>query len=157
VDWRIITSGIRSNPQERLSNPPEVRVPFKIVNLTCDPPSPKAGSPFRLTIQLDQDVQGNAIKVSLEKQRIVLSIGGAPELRPTGPDYFEAHFDPNPITVKAGSRTGTSDPIEVKKMPSAESGEPPIAFPERLLFTAFDTGTVLSTGFCVLVVPILAP
>jgi hypothetical protein len=129
---------------------------FNIVNLTCDPPAQKAGKPFTLTVQLEKE-QHDDVTVLLEKQRIVLIGGQTPELRPTGPDYFVTGFDPLPIKVTAASRTGTSDPIEVKKIPSPDTGDPKIAFPERLLFTAFNDAPAQMRGFFVVVVPILAP
>jgi hypothetical protein len=43
-------------------------------------------------------------EVSLEKQRLVVSVAGIPELRPTGPNYFEV--DPQPIKVSAGEKKG---------------------------------------------------
>jgi hypothetical protein len=50
-------------------------------------------------------------------------------------------LNPSPITVNAGSQRGTSDDIKVKTNPTAESGEQDIAFPEQLVFSAFDVGT----------------
>jgi hypothetical protein len=104
---------------------------FNIVKLSSDPPQPKAGQSFRLTAELDQKAAAD-LSITLEKQRIVESAGGAPELRPTGPKYFD--LDPKPIKVLAGSNRGTSEPIQVKKNPSAQQRERPIVFPEQLLF-----------------------
>jgi hypothetical protein len=134
-------------------------VPFQIVNLTCDPPAPKAGDAFTLTVQITA-TQNSDVKVTLEKQRIV-SNSGTPELRPTGPNYFASGFDPLPITVMAGSATGASQPIKVRKDASADTGDPPVIFPEHALFTAFDDRTSMHGtsmhGFFPLIVPILKP
>jgi hypothetical protein len=88
----------------------------------------------------------------LEKQRIVKNTSGVPELRPTGPDYFK--LDPQPIKVGAGTKSASSDPIEVRKNAMAQTGEPPVRFPEQVLFTAF--GDPPDRFHCV-VVPILPP
>jgi hypothetical protein len=70
------------------SNSQEVNMPFTVVNLTCDPEQPKAGTPFRLTVELDTVVQGSDVQVNLEKQRIVLGLDGVHTTRPTGINYF---------------------------------------------------------------------
>lgn len=123
---------------------------FKVANLSCDPAQPRAGQSFRLTVELDWDAPSE-LNVLLEKQRIVKGISGALELRPTGPDYF--NLDPQPIKVDAGTNCGTSEPIEVRKNAIAQPGEPPVRFPEQLLFTAFGE----PDGFHCEVVPILRP
>ena len=121
----------------------------RIVNFSCDPPQPKAGQSFRLTVQLSEKAATD-VQVSLEKQRIVANVGGFLELRPTGADYFDE--DPKPIKVSVGTAHGTSDEIKVKKRPQAD---PPVIFPEQLLFTAF-IGQ-LSEGFRSMLVLILLP
>jgi hypothetical protein len=124
---------------------------FRVVTLSCDPAQPHAGQSFRLTVELDQNAPSE-VKVLLEKQRIVKSTSGALELRPTGPDYF--NLDPQPIKVDAGTNSGDSEPIEVRKNAIAQPGEPPVRFPEQLLFTAFGEP---NDRFHCLVVPILRP
>jgi hypothetical protein len=109
-------------------------MPFAVADLACDPEEARAGEPFKLTVTLQQKASAD-VMVTLEKQRIVLSNGGQPELRPTGPDYLD--LDPKPIKVKAGAKRGTSDPIQVRKNAKAEQGERPVVFPEQTLFTAF--------------------
>jgi hypothetical protein len=122
-------------------------MPNTILNVTCNPPEPKAGQPFRLAIRL-KDKANSDLQVSMEKQRIVANIGGFPELRPTGADYFDR--DPKPIKVGIGSDSGTSDSIQVKAHPQ---GNPAVILPEQLLFSAF-IGE-LSDGFRSLTVLIL--
>jgi len=108
---------------------------FRIVRLLADPAQPSAGQRFQLTAELDQSASSD-VRVLLEKQRIVKGNSGVPELRPTGPDYFA--LDPQPIKIQAGTNRGTSEPIEVRTNAIAQPGEPPVRFPEQLLFTAFD-------------------
>lgn len=105
----------------------------QIYSLSCDPSRPEAGQSFRLTVELETAADASII-ISLEKQRI-LAANGTPELRPTGPDYFQ--IGPKPIAIKMGEKSGMSEPIIVKVNAKAESGEPPVAFPENLLFSAF--------------------
>lgn len=124
------------------------------VNLYCDPPQPKAGQGMRLTVELDQDVPVEEV-VFLEKQRIVDSGGGFPELRPIAVDkYFELPVSLE-IRIKPGAKTGTSDPITVRKDAKSGDGERPVIFPEQLLFTAYITA--LSEGFRSVLVRILPP
>lgn len=122
---------------------------FSITDLSCDPAQPQADQPFRLTVELDRNAASEE-KVSVEKQRIVKNAGGFLELRPTGPNYFK--LDPQPITVHAGAKRGTSGPIVVRRDAKAQPGEPPVRFPEHLLFTGFGK----PDGFQCEVVPILA-
>jgi hypothetical protein len=109
-------------------------ISFEITKLTCDPAEPTAGQFFRLMVELEQNAPVD-IAVLLEKQRIVRSVGGQPELIPTGQEYFE--LDPQPIKVDGGKRQGISEPIQVRRHAQAEAGDPPVRFPEQLLFTAF--------------------
>jgi hypothetical protein len=101
-------------------------ISFEITKLTCDPAEPTAGQFFRLMVELEQNAPVD-IAVLLEKQRIVRSVGGQPELIPTG----------QPIKVDGGKRQGISEPIQVRRHAQAEAGDPPVRFPEQLLFTAF--------------------
>ena len=119
---------------------------FKVVNLTCDSDEARAGEPFRLTVTLQEKAPAD-LTVALEKQRIVLSKGGQPELRPTGDHYFD--LDPQPVRVKAGSKRGKSEPIQVRKDAKAGTGESPVVFPEQTLFTAFgkDEPPIAGPGF----------
>jgi len=118
-------------------------------DLSSNPPEPMAGQLFTLTIRLDSASPAD-ITVSLEKQRIVAK-GGGPQLFPTGTNYFQ--LNPQPITIIAGTTSGTSSPIEVKSHPSAEPGDPPVRSPERLLFSAFIPNKP-SDGFCCTIVPV---
>jgi hypothetical protein len=106
----------------------------RVVNISCYPAQPKAGEILRLLVILD-NAAARDTTVSVEKQRIVKSVGGFPELRPTGNSYFDK--PPLPIKVNAGEKTGISDPIVVKKDAQAGQGEPPVNFPEQVLFSAF--------------------
>ena len=108
---------------------------FRIVRLSCDSAQPRAGQSFRLAVELDQNVPSE-VKVSLEKQRIVKDANGSPVLRPAGDHYF--NLDPQPIKVNAGTNLETSEPIEVKTNAMVPPADPPVRFPEQLLFTAFD-------------------
>jgi hypothetical protein len=112
---------------------------YRVTSLSCSVAPVKAGQPFKLVVALDSVVQGQDAVVVLEKQREVLALGGFPELRPTGSNYFD--LNPRPITVNAGSQQGTSGDIMVKTHPTPPQGDPAIAFPEQLVFTAFDVGT----------------
>jgi len=116
--------------------------------ISCDLPQPLAGLPFTLTIMLDS-ISPTDIVVSLEKQRIVANARNL-ELRPTGTQYFER--DPKPVKIAAGVRTGTSDPIAVRRNAVAEPGDPAVHFPERLLFSAFVR--TISSGFACTVVSV---
>ena len=124
---------------------------FRVKNLSCDPPENHTTEPFRLRVELEQNTS-TEVTVSLEKQRLVRNIGGQPELRPTGPSYFK--LDPQPIIVAAGTNKGLSEPISVRNDATAEPGEPPVHFPEQLLFTAFGDP---ADRFRSVVVPILQP
>jgi hypothetical protein len=120
-----------------------------VANLSCAPLRPEAGQGFRLTAELEA-VATVEVTISLEKQRILANAGGFLELRPTGPKYFQ--IAPQPITVKAGQKSGTSEAIVVRTDAMAEPGEAPVAFPENLLFSAF-VGQ-LSRRFACTVVPV---
>jgi hypothetical protein len=113
-------------------------MPYKVIDLTCESNHQNAGKPFFLTVKLDRPVQESEVRVSLEQQRLILSDGGFPELRPTGGDYFD--LNPKFVTVKSGSQSGTSSPVQVKKNPKGGEGDPPVAFPEQLVFSAIDFG-----------------
>jgi len=130
---------------------------YLVSSLSCNTGLVKAGQPFELTVVLDRVVEGQDVAVRVEKQRLVLALGGFPELRPTGSTYFEK--PPKPIAVKVGSQQGTSDQIEVKTNPTVGGNEPPVVFPEQLVFSAFDVGTgpgPIPTTFRSDIVPILA-
>lgn len=112
---------------------------YHVSSFSCNTGPVTAGQPFKLTVVLDRVVEGQDVTVYLEKQRLVLAGGGFPELRPTGSTYFE--LNPRPIVVKVGSQQGTSDDIKVKTNASVGGNEPPVVFPEQLVFSAFDVGT----------------
>jgi hypothetical protein len=114
----------------------------KVANIFCYPEQPQAGEIFRLLVTLN-DAAGADVTVLLEKQRLVASNGGFPELRPTGSKYFDK--PPQPIKVSKGEKIGFSEPIVVKKNAQAEIGEPPVRFPEQVLFSGY-VGQ-LSEGF----------
>jgi hypothetical protein len=116
---------------------------------------PHAGEDFKLRVELNQPVPASAggVPVFLEKQRVVANLGGFPELRPTGANYFDK--DPKPIPIKTGEKVGLSDPIRVKLMPQGSEGDPPVVLPESLLFSGFLVE--LKAGFRACVVLILPP
>ena len=113
-------------------------------------PDPSAGQQFTLKVKLDHPVeqQDTKVVINLEKQRILMGIGGAPELRPTGTDYFEQQntggsieSDLGPIVIQAGKDEGATGPIVVRKDAKANGNDPRVEFPEQLLFTAFFGGS----------------
>ena len=104
-----------------------------VVGLKSVPQEPVAGTPFHLVVELAARTTTDVL-VALEKQRIVEDVGGEPVLRPTGLMYFA--IDPQPIRVPAGMARGQSEAIAVRSNPVAPSGDPPIRFPEQLLFSA---------------------
>jgi hypothetical protein len=111
-------------------------VQIQIDVVSCDPPSPKAGYPFTLTVTL-HSAEAKAVLVKLEKQRLVPG-GGAFQTAPTGSNYFVSGFDPKPIQISAGATQGTSDPIKVRT--DAESDDQPpvrVKFPDYVIFTAY--------------------
>lgn len=128
--------------------------PMKIVALSCDPPEPKAGQPFKLTVEMNEHTNIDVL-ITMEKQRVVRSFGGQPEVRPTGGKYFS--IDPPPIEIKTATKAGTSDFIEVRIDAKGLDGDPPVAFPEQLLFTAYSPASspISSTGFLSALVRIL--
>jgi hypothetical protein len=111
----------------------ESTLEYAVVNLTCDRKQPKAGTPFKMTVELDRYVEGTDVSVALEKQRIITEGGGNPGLRGIAKGYFE--IVPKPIIVKVGERSGTSESIEVK-IDAIDEHERPIIFPEQLLLSA---------------------
>jgi hypothetical protein len=127
-------------------------MPIEIVTTSCDPTNPIAGETFVLNIELNSPAPKD-LTVVLEKQRVVGNVGGTPELRPTGPNYFDLF--PGPIKLSAGSKTGTSGPISVRRDAAAESGDPPVRFPEQILFSA--SSKQLSNGFTSVVVRVSLP
>ena len=130
---------------------------LKVVSITHLPSEPIAGRFFVITVEVDgnDDPAGDGVTVTLEKQRLVPNTGGYAELRPTGPSYFDPVYEPGPITIPPGERFGVSDPIRVRKDPSAEEGEMPIIFPEHLVITAF-IGKI-ENGIRSTIVKILSP
>jgi len=127
-------------------------MPVEIATISCDPTNPVPEEPFVLKIELISPAAKD-ITVVLEKQRIVGDAGRTPELRPTGPTYFDLF--PGPIDVSVGSKTGISGPISVRRDATAESGDPPVRFPEQILFSA--SSLELSEGFTSVVVRISLP
>jgi hypothetical protein len=59
------------------------------------------------------------------------------------------------ISVTAGAKLGTSEPIAVKKDAEAAMNEVPVSFPEQLLFTAFGTTALPEPVYRSVIVPIL--
>jgi hypothetical protein len=105
---------------------------IEVLNVSCDPPQPKAGQPFKLTVTLDSAPSSDVL-VKLEKQRIVNL-----QLVPTGENYFVLKKNPEPIPIEAGSSKGTSDPIAVRTDAKADDGKnTPVTFPDYLIFTAY--------------------
>jgi T3SS negative regulator,GrlR len=137
---------VRKSPLTSLAPPS-----FTIVKLNCDPSQPTAGQGFRLLVELAENAPVD-LQVSLEEQRIVQSRGGEPLLVSTGTQYFD--LGPRPVKVERGKNYGTSEVIQVKKNPQGEQGDPPVRFPEQLLFTAFGDP---SARFRSIVVTILGP
>ncbi len=127
-------------------------MPIEIATVLADPEDPLAGEGFVLNIALNSPASKD-LTIVLEKQRLVNNEGGTPELRPTGPSYFDLF--PGPIQLPAGSKTGTSGPISVRRDATAESGDPPVQFPEQILFTA--SSRQLSKGFRSVVVRVSLP
>lgn len=108
----------------------------QITNVSCDPPSPKAGKPFTLTVTLSSAAAD--VTVSIEKQRLVPGGGAFQTATIVGP-YFAPTFEPKPILIRAGNATGTSDPIEVSRNAAVGDKPPfaPVVFPDHVLFTAY--------------------
>jgi hypothetical protein len=125
----------------------------KVVALTCEVPDPLPGDIIHLTVDLDQVVVRPNVAIRLDAKRILLGANGAIELHPTGDGYFK--LPPKPIPVAVTAAKGTSDGIQLADPPTAGPGEPPIVFPELLLFIAYDdTGDQTISGFHARVVPI---
>jgi hypothetical protein len=119
----------------------------ELVDLSSDTTDVDVGTQFSLLVRIATP-QSSEVVVLLEKQRIVQASGGEPLLRPTGAKYFQVA--PQPIRIAANSTTASSDPIVVAKGASAPTGDPPVRFPEHLLFTATIGGQPLRNGrFCV--------
>ena len=110
-----------------------------VVGLTHLPLNPSAGKTFVVVVELNREVINAEVPVAvlLEKQRIVPAGGGFPETRPTGLNYFEPGFEPAPIKIESGTKYGVSLPMVVKKHATADPGQVPVSFPEKLLITAF--------------------
>jgi hypothetical protein len=129
-----------------------MRGPPYLVSLRLETSEPiPAGTRFRLRAELSHETE-ERLQVALEKQRILWNSGGFPELRPTGV-YFD--LDPAPFYIEAGQALGASTPIQVMSNPQGVEGDPPVHFPESLLFTAFDRGP--RPGLVCCAVPIWKP
>jgi hypothetical protein len=112
-------------------------MPYEVTQVSCTPPTPRAGERFTLSVEVRRTDDDGDLNVGIEKQRLVLSSGGFTTTVPTGANYFD--ISPKPIIVLKGHNSGTSDPIQVKPNPSAGEGDPPVRLPEQLVFTAFGT------------------
>src|SRR5215469_2928860 len=125
----------------------------KVVGVRCEPPAPMPDDPFSLTIDLDQPVDRDNVAIRLQAMRVLPGAGGSIEVHPTGDGYFK--LPPKPIPVPRHAIKGTSDRIQLADQPTAGPGEPPVVFPELLIFIAYDdTGNQTIGGFHSVVVPI---
>jgi hypothetical protein len=125
----------------------------KVVELSCEPAAPLPEDSFRLTVELDQEVVRANVAIRVQAMRILQGAGGAIELHPTGDGYFK--LPPKPIPIALTAAKGTSDGIQLANPPTAAPGEPPVVFPELLVFIAYDdTGDRTIGGFHSLVVPV---
>src|SRR5262245_4535022 len=86
-----------------------------------------------LTVLADLSEQAREdLLVVFEKQRVIAKvIGTAPELRPTGTTYFAEGFEPRPVDIPRGRKSGEIA-LRVLRKPQAGGGEPPIELPEAL-------------------------
>ena len=101
-----------------------------------DAASVSAGDKLQLVVEL-ADKPSDNVTVIVTNQRLVMSFGGYPELWPTH-DYFEVY--PDPITVYTNHRYGLSNEFKLGLNPTILEPDPPIAYPEHLLFTAWIEG-----------------
>jgi hypothetical protein len=116
---------------------PALSLPFRV---RCDSDEVSAGEGFKLKVELSKKAPVN-LRVTFEKQRVIPhSLGGAPEVRPTGGDYFAEGKFPQSISIKAGTQSAFSEEIVVRKDAKAEQGEPRLQFPEALLIVAYLAG-----------------
>lgn len=115
---------------------------IRVEHIRIEPVVPSVGQDFYIYVSINAPSERD-IALGVEKQRILPAIGGNPLLFPTGEAYFEK--SPSAILIKAGDKTGLSLPIAVSVNAHAPGGDPPVIFPEKLLFTIFEGA--FSEGF----------
>jgi hypothetical protein len=125
----------------------------KVVGLRSEAAAPLPTQPFSLTVDLDHAADRDNVAIRVQAMRLLPGAGGLIEVHPTGDGYFK--LKPKPIPIPFGALKGTSDRIELADYPTAGPGEPPVVFPELLVFIAYDdTGDETTGGFHSVVVPI---
>lgn len=113
-----------------------------IVTLRAEPSHPHAGEKFKLVVTLERAAD-TALQVTFEKHRILIDTSGGHELCPIQPGYF-ADGSLTPIEIEKGAKEGSTEVTVFKdaenpRCPPPTTGREsePIAFPDRLIFTAF--------------------
>jgi hypothetical protein len=113
-----------------------------LLTLAADPPHPRAGQEFTVVARLDKRAK-EPVTVVFEKHRVYVDTSGKHELCIIYKDYFADDGVPKPIEIKQGRRKG-STLVKVRAdaqnppCPDKESSPPmPVAFPDRLMLTAF--------------------
>jgi len=112
-----------------------------LVSLKAEPPHPHAGEKFKLVVTLVEGVADTALQVTFEKHRIAVDTSGGHDLCTIQPGYF-ADGSLTPIEIEMGQKEGYTEVTVLKKAmnpkcPSDMNESKPIAFPDRLIFTAF--------------------
>ena len=97
-----------------------------------------AGNTFTLLVDLSEQARED-LRVVFEKERVIAKVVGVPpQLRPTGMTYFAEGFEPGPVDIPRGRKSGELA-LQVLRDAQAGGGDPPIEFPEPLLLIAYVT------------------
>lgn len=117
-----------------------------VTDVRIEPPEPRAGETFRIIATLNEQVSTNPMKLGWEKERIKFTArsGDAPEIRPTGANYFLVN--PNIIRIPVGEDTGYTEAAVRHDALDSDDGSR-VPFPDNLVlfyFVALPGGTKAS-------------
>jgi hypothetical protein len=126
-----------------------------VTKITIDPPRPRVGEEFRVTVTLSGPVPA-PLRLGWEKQRlqVIATSGFAPELRPTGQNYFE--WQGEPITIPTDKDRGEARFII--REDAVDADDRPVVFPDNLVLTYFtESGLSHADAYRTRIVKILQP